>query len=174
LLSHVPMGRRPAFAAKNEVWTASSVGHLQAGHTADGQREHRPGDVAVRFASHGRQRLAVVPRLVRRRVLLEERGDAQTQSRTCPPRSRASEEEAGSARPRSVAAHIAVDGRRWPVVAAWASAASVRHRSHSDTGRQKSTLSRRPNTIALATGASPGWSTCKSGVRWHPGAIRKL
>ena len=39
---------------------------------------------------------------------------------------------------------------------------------------QKSSFSRRPNTSALATGASPGWSTWRSGVRWHPGAIRRL
>ena len=39
---------------------------------------------------------------------------------------------------------------------------------------QKSNFRRMPNTSALATGASPGWSTCTSGVRWQPGAIRRL
>ena len=52
--------------AENDARTASTVGHLPGGHAANGRRQCRTGDVSVRPASHGRQRLAMVQRLVRR------------------------------------------------------------------------------------------------------------
>src|SRR5262249_48324051 len=67
----------------------------------------------------------------------------------------------------------------WCLFRGLSRACGGRERGHSEPrGRplrcQKSSFMRTPNSSAVSTGASPGWSTCRSGVRWQPGVIRRL
>lgn len=69
-----PWGDEPP--RKTGCGTANTAGgHLPGRDSTDGRRERRVRGVPVRAAPHGGQRLAVVPGLVRRRLLYEARGD---------------------------------------------------------------------------------------------------
>jgi len=65
---------RKRVAAVNEPGSAEGGRRHSSGKWLE-RRDRRTGDVAFRTAPHGRQRLAVVPGLVRSRILCEPRGN---------------------------------------------------------------------------------------------------